>query len=198
MVIHYEIHKMKNVEGNGTERSFVRIRHEKMLTEEMIEEAIEHSCSATKADVKSVLSALSYLAEKQLAQGNRFYLPGIGWLSLTAGLAKQAQEPGYQITGKDIFPSDIKFMPKENFYKRVTADTKFQLSTYTTKSKDFKEETLWAQLSQLLSKDGYITRSDVRAFGLSTSMAKKWLNHFVEKGLLRQAGTPYRLLYFKK
>jgi nucleoid DNA-binding protein len=184
MVIHYEIHKMKNVEGNGTERSFVRIRHEKMLTEEMIEEAIEHSCSATKADVKSVLSALSYLAEKQLAQGNRFYLPGIGWLSLTAGLAKQAQEPGYQITGKDIFPSDIKFMPKENFYKRV--------------SKDFKEETLWAQLSQLLSKDGYITRSDVRAFGLSTSMAKKWLNHFVEKGLLRQAGTPYRLLYFKK
>lgn len=198
MVIHYEIHKMKNVDGNGTERSFVRLRHEQMLTEDEMETAIEHACSATKADVKSVLSALGHLAEKQLACGNRFYLPGIGWFAVTAGLNKKAQKPGYKITGKDIFPSDIKFKPKEDFYQRVTANMNFQQSAYSTKSTEFEEETLWKRISDLLNQEGYITRRSVRNLGLSTTLTKKWINHFVNKGLLRQAGTPYRLLYFKK
>ncbi|MGI6233526.1 MAG: hypothetical protein ACOYJF_11900 [Prevotella sp.] len=197
MEIPYEIHKIKNVGGTGEERKYVVIHHTKVLSEDEMESSIEHSCSVTKADVKSVFSALRHIAREELACGNRFYLPGIGWLEVTASLSKEAQQPDYKPTGNDIYPSGIRFKPEEDFFEDVSFGMRFQKSAFTTKSKVYEEDDLWQRLSKYLDENGYLTRNGLREqFGLSSKKAIQWAEHFVAKGLLRKSGSPHNIIYF--
>ncbi len=199
MAIKYEIHTMKNVAGTGQDRKFVRIHRNEPLDEDEMETAIEHSCTATRADVRGVLAALGELARRELAEGNRFHIPGIGWFGVTASLSKEAQEPGHKITGKDIYPSGIQFQPEEDFYNKVTEGMQFKQSPFTTRSKVYDEETLWQLLDEHLDQHGYITRSEFcQLAGLAKGTGIKWLNVFLEKGMLRQGGTRHQILYFRK
>ncbi len=198
MAIKYEIHKLNNAGGSGQDRRYVRIHRGQTLTESELESAIEHSCTATRADVRGVLAALRQVAEQQLALGNRFHLPGIGWLAVTAGLSKEAQQADHKVTGKDIYPTGIQFQPEGDLFERVTTGMTFHQSPFTTQSAACDEQQLWQLISDHIDQRGCITRSELRQMaGLAKNAEVRWLDHFMAQGLLREGGTPHLRLYFK-
>ena len=187
MEIKYEIHTLKNVSGEGGERKYVVLRRPKPLTEDEIAERIQDSCSLTKGDVKAVLTELRGLAVEQLQAGNRFFIPGIGWLSLATGLDKKAQDPNHKITGKDIYPKVIRFKAEKQLFDDVTRDMTFVKSDYSSKSAPYTEETMWAKIDDYLQRHEFINNSILQQlFGLSRFVANKWIKLFVGQGKLRR------------
>ncbi len=198
MEIKYEVHTLKNARGEGNERNYVVLRQLTPLTEDEIAERIQDSCSLTKGDVKAVLTELRSLAVEQLQAGNRFFIPGIGWLSLATGLDKTAQEPNHKITGKDIHPKAIRFKAEKQLFDDVTRDMTFVKSDYSSKSVVYTEEDLWAKIDDYLHHHDYITNNILQqSFGLGKYVATKWLKLFVGQGKLRKSANGRNYIYLR-
>lgn len=197
MAIKYEVHSISNVQGTGGERPFVRLRNNKALTAEELARRIEASCSATIGDVKAVMAELRHVAASELRQGRRFYLPEIGYLSLSVGNTPPSLKPGGKLTGKDIYLRGINFRAEKGFVEEVRGGLSFEKSEFTTKSAQYTDDALWPQVSGYLSSHRYITRRAMRSeFGLSDYKARQWLARFVESGRLTKEGTRHQPLYF--
>lgn len=197
MSIKYEIHSIKNAQGTGEERPFIRLRNMKALTADELEQKIEMACTATRGDVKAVLAELCHFAIEELSQGRRFYLPEIGYLSLSVGNTPPSEKQNGKITGKDIYMRGINFRPEKEFFTKVREGMSFEKSDYSTKSAQYTEEELWQKVGGYLSSNRYITCRIMRSeFGLSQYQAKKWLDKFATEGKLSKEGTRHQPLYF--
>ena len=196
MDIKFDIHKINNSEGEGGERKYIVLQQQPPMTETEMEKEIEKACSLTQGDVRAVLTELRSLIVRQLSLGSRFYLPGVGWLSLTAGLDKAAQEKGHKITGKDVYLRGIQFREDRKLLEEIARNVNFAKSKYTSLSVNYTEEELWAKIRDFLSSHDFLTRKNMRdEFGLSEFKANQWLKRFVVAGKLRQEGTKHMSIY---
>ena len=183
MKIKYEIHRLNNAVGQGSDRKFVALRSQAPMTEEMMENEIQHACSLTAGDVRAVLSELRALAVRQLSQGSRFWIPGSGSLSLSAGLTKEAQQDGHKVMGRDIYARGILFRADHSLFKDVAGRAQFEAATDSTLSDDYTAEELWAKVDAYLTDHAFITRRDMRTeFGLSAHKTEQWLSQFMAEG----------------
>ena len=86
MSIKYEIQPIKNSQGTGKDRHYARIFDRAPMSAKQLMSHIQSTCSLTQGDVEATLSALRDVIVSELAQGNRFYIPSIGYLSLSVDL----------------------------------------------------------------------------------------------------------------
>lgn len=199
MDIHYDIHTLKNAEGEGEERKYVVLQQRAPLTEEEMEKQIQDACSLTKGDVKAVLSEIKDMVVRQLSQGSRVCLPGIGWLSLSAGLTKAAQDPGHKVTGKNIYLRGIQFREDKNLFTEIAHQVNFVNSKYTSLSVSYIADELWSKMSDYLSRNAFITSRIMRTeFGLSEYKTREWIRYFVEEGKFRKEGNKHMGIYLLK
>lgn len=197
MAIKYEIQQIENASGTGEPRKFVRLHQGKAMTADELAERVEQSCSATRSDILAVMAEIHHVAVQELNQGNRFYLPEIGYLSLSVGNVPLSKKVDGKITGKDIYLKNLDFKPEAKFLKEVRKGMSFEKSAYTTSSVQYTEEELWHKTETYLSDHRYVTLMDLCSlFGLSKYKAAQWLATFVEKGLLTKEGTARHPLYF--
>lgn len=196
--IKYEVQKIHNVLGSGEDRPFIRLRMGKALSTDELSERIERSCSATKSDVKAVMSELRHVIIDELSYGNRVYLPEIGYLELSVSNIPPTKKKDGKISGKDIYLKGINFEPEKSIVSELATKVNFEKSDYTTLSANYTEEELWSKIESYLKGNRYLTcRSMVSEFGLSKYIARKWLAKFVEEGKLVKEGTPHQPIYFK-
>lgn len=80
----------------------IQLRNGKAKSLDEMADIIEHTCTATKADIKAVLSELSNFAIKELAEGNRVYLPETEYLPLSVSNIPPDNIPNGRITGKGL------------------------------------------------------------------------------------------------
>lgn len=187
MEIKYEIHKMKNRAGGGKDRKFVVLRNQPPLTLDEMASVIEERCTLTEPDVLAVLKAFRNIAVEQLQQGRRFHIPGIGWLSLSACLDNDAKNVDRKVTGRNVRVKSINFKVENKFFNDATEDISFVKSDYSTQSKDYTEDAIWAKLNAYLKHNDFIDRRIVeQEFELTKYSAYKWLNYFTEKGKLKR------------
>lgn len=199
MAIQYELHTIDNAQGSGEPRYFVQLRNGTAMTADELAAAIEESCSVTRADVKAVMTELCHFAVGQLSQGRRFYLPEIGYLSLSVGSVPPELKPDGKVSGKDIYLRNINFKPETKFLDSVRSRVSFAKSAYTTRSTQYGEDELWAKVEDYLGSHHYITCRAMReTFGLSDYMARQWLSRFTTDGRLAKEGTRANGLYFLK
>ena len=197
MEIKYEIHKLENVHGEGNRKNYVSLRTQKPMDEEHIAEVVEANSTLKKGDIKAVFTEFRQIVINQLQQAGRAYLPGIGWLSVKAGLSPKAQQSGYKITGKDISMQAIRLRTEKRFYDEVAEDITFAKSNYSTKSVKYTEEELWAKIDSYLTQHRFITCPAMQSqFGLSKQMANKWLSLLVAEGKLIREQTKQFIIYF--
>lgn len=197
MEIKYEIDKIKNAKGEGETHLFVRLKLQPGRTEKELIQEIEHSCSLSGADVRAVLSELQHIIAEDLSSKGRFHLHNIGYLSVSAGL-NSVNESEKKITGKDIFLRGINFQPEKELLDTVRNNVTFHHSKTSSKSVQYTEDVLWQNVEAYLDAHRYLTVSIMCSeFGLSRTMASKWLSVFVAGGRLVKEGTPRRPLYFK-
>lgn len=77
------------------------------------------------------MAELSAIAVRELSQGNRFYLPGIGYLSLSV-CVPPSQNTNGKLTGKDICLRGINFRPEMTLLRKVRRQVSFVKSGFST------------------------------------------------------------------
>lgn len=197
MAIKYEIQKLKNAQGKGDERRFVRIYEQEPMTADELQTQIQDNCSLTKSDVVATLKALSELMKQELASGRRFYLPDIGYFKLSVDLSMSENTLTDKIRADNISVRNIKFRPNSVMLRHVKTKARFERSCSATISRQYTEEELQTRLRAYLNTHACLTRRDLeRDFGLRQGMALKWLRHFTETGILRKEGVRTAPVYF--
>lgn len=197
MDLKYDIYSIKNAEGSGKTRQYVRLVQNDAMTADELKATIQQRCSLTKGDVAAVLSELHDIAVQELSMGRRFYVPELGYFSLSLALEMPEDNPDKKITGKEVRLRSINFRPETNMQKQIERNIHFYRSEYSSRSTIYQEEKLWKKLLEYFEKNRYITIKVMRIeFGLTRYMAQKWLNHFIDKNLLIKDGTPRSPIYF--
>lgn len=197
MEIKYEIHNIENSQGTGEKRIYIQLHNNPAMTADELSKEIQETCTVTPSDVKAVMTEICHIAIRELSSGNRFYLPEMGYLSLSVGNIPPSLKPNGKITGKDVFLRNINFKPEKKFLKEVQKNVRFVKSDYTTLSTKYTEDRLWSKIEGYLSHHRFITRRTMRSeFGLSDYKAKQWLDRFVASGKLTKEGTRHQPLYF--
>lgn len=198
MAMRYEIHYIENSQGTGKVRQYVQIMKTRGLTPRRLAEAIQNMSSATEGDVRAVLSALTYFARRELAQGGAFHLPGVGYLSLSVGFKEPPEKTDKKLTARRLCVRGINFRPEKRLLDGVRRDAAFEKSERTTLSAQYTADELWPLVDAYLTENRYLTRRQMMVhFGLSLYKTKQWLNRFVEQGKLVPQGSRVQTLYFK-
>lgn len=195
MELKYDIYTLNNAQGTGEKRQYVRIVQHEPMTEKQLQEKIQNRCSLTKGDVAAVLAELHDLLVEEFSMGHRFYIPEIGYFSMSASL----EMPEEKITGKEVRITGINFRPEEKLMKEVQRNVHFVRSLYSNQSTKYSEEKMLEKIKEYLQENRYITTRIMRIhFGLTPYMAQKWLTHFCEKGIMVKEGTQHAPIYFLK
>lgn len=91
----------------------------------------------------------------------------------------------------------IRFRPDASVLREVRSGASFERATFTSRSRQYTEEEIWAKIKDYIAANDYITRRDMELlFGLRQYMALKWLKHFTETGRLRKRGARNSPVYF--
>lgn len=221
MKLKYDIYKLRNAEGNGKDRPYVRVIQHEPMNEQQLKATIQERCSLTKGDVAAVLEEFRDLFIRELSEGRRFYLPGIGYFSLSVSLQKtdasdadndNSEEMATanqddttdaggtrkkKITGHDVRLTGINFKPEANLVDTVGRNVHFIRSRYSRQSTAYTEKTLFNKITDYLQQHRSINAHVLRfQFGLTQYMTQKWLRHFVDKGLLVKDGSPQSPVYY--
>ncbi len=197
MELKYDIYSIHNAVGTGEHRKYVRLKQYEPLTTKELEAKIQSRCSLTKGDVAAVLCELHDIAVEEFSQGRRFYIPEIGYFSLSVGLEMPEENPDKKITGKEVRLTGINFQPEKKLVEEVGRKIKFVRSRYSSQSTQYTEEKLLGKIEEYLQENRYITCKIMRfQFGLTQYTAQKWLNLFCDKGILVKDGTPRSPIYF--
>ena len=199
MDLKYDVYTIINAEGSGEERKYVRLKQHEAMTAHELEATIQQRCSLTKGDVAAVLSELHDICVEEFSLGRRFYIPEIGYFSMSASLDMPKDNPDKKITGMEVSITGINFRPEAKLLEQVQRNTHFVRSKYTSQSTQYTEEKLLAKIKEYLQENRYVTTRILRIlFGLTPYMAQKWLNHFCEKGIMVKEGTQHAPIYFLK
>lgn len=197
MHIKFEVHGLENSQGTGEERKFVRLRNNLPLSADELANEISEASTVTPADVKAVMSEISRIAKHELLLGARFYLPEIGYLSLSVGCKQPSEVKDGKITGKDVFVKGLNFRPETKFLDHIKRRAKFEKSDFSTISRRYSEDALWKRVESYLQTNRYLTVREMCAeFGMSVYMAKKWLARFVDSGKLIEDDARHLKVYF--
>lgn len=197
MSIKYEIQSIKNSQGTGKEQHFVRIFEDAPMSAQQLESHIQSSCSLTKGDVEATLSALRECMIHDLSHGHRFYIPSIGYFSLSVDLDMPEGKSADKVRADHISVRNIKFRPDASMLQEVKMNTRFERAKFSTKSKEHTEEMMLENIKAYLATNTCINRRAMEIhFGLRQNAALKWLKHFTEIGVLKKEGARNSPVYF--
>ena len=197
MDLKYDVYTITNAEGSGEERKYVRLKQHEAMTASELEATIQQRCTLTKGDVSAVFTELHDIVVSEFSMGRRVYVPKLGYFSLAVNLEVPEDNPDKKITGKEVRLRGINFRPEAGLLQEIDRNVHFIRSEYTGRSNVFTEKKLWTVLQEFFQENRYLTISLMRMkFGLSRHMAQKWIDHFIDKGLLVKDGSPRSPIYF--
>lgn len=199
MELKYDIYTIKNAVGSGEDRQYVRLVQHEPISEKQLQARIQERCSLTKGDVAAVLAELHDIAIEELASGNRVFIPGIGYFSLSASLKMPEDKPDKKITGHEVRVTGINFRPEATLLQAMQRDVHFVRSRLSSQSNQYTEERMLAKIREYMKDNRYITsRIMCRQFGLTRYATDKWLKLFCTQGILVKDGMPHSPIYFLK
>lgn len=197
MSINYEIHTISNSQGSGAARHFARIFEGSPMTAQQLERLIQDNSTLKKGDIEATLSELREQMVRELSQGHRFYIPNVGYFSLSVKLDADGKAVE-KVSGKDLHLHNINFRPEASLLQEVGSKVRFRRARLTSKSVAYEEKQLLSLLMDYLAANHFITcRTVQRQFRLRETAARKWLKRFVEQGVIRREGARNAPVYIK-
>ena len=157
MELKYDIYMLNNAQGTGEKRQYVRIVQHEPMTEKQLQEKIQNRCSLTKGDVAAVLAELHDLMVEEFSLGRRFYIPEIGYFSMSASLEMPEENPDKKITGKEVRITGINFRPEGKLMEEVQRNVHFVRSRYSNQSTKYSEEKMLENIKEYLQKNNQIS-----------------------------------------
>lgn len=189
MSIKYNIHTIKNVQGTGSERRYVHLLDQTAMTQKQLEDHLHTHAMLTRGEVQAVLTTVRDCMLHELAAGHRFYMPGIGYFSLSVACEVPQEVPSSKVRGNRISVRNVNFRPEAELVGEVRRQTRFERVPYTTASRPYTEHEMTDAVTAYLSANPCVTRRIMETeFGLRRSMAGKWLKRLTESGVLVKTG----------
>ena len=191
MSINYEIHTINNSQGSGTARHFARIVEGSPMSAQQLERLIQDNSTLKKGDIEATLSELREQMVRELSQGHRFYIPNVGYFSLSVKLDADGKAVE-KVSGGDLRLHNINFRPEASLLQEVGSKVRFRRARLTSKSVAYEEKQLLSLLMDFIT-----CRTMQRQFRLRETAARKWLKRFVEQGVIRREGARNAPVYIK-
>ncbi len=190
MSIEYDIRSIPDPQGEGKDHKYVHLTDHTPMNARQLAAYIQGRCSLTKGDVQATLSALRDCMARELASGNRFYIPEVGYFSLSAGMDLPEGQGTDRVKGYNVHVRNINFRPEASLLKELKQATRFERARTPARSKAYTEEELLKKADEYIAAHGCLTRRALETdFGLLEYTARKWLKHLVETGRLKKEGT---------
>lgn len=196
MNLKYNVYSLNNSQGTGKNIQYVRLIQDEPLTAKQLQQKIQDRCSLTRGDVVAVLSELHDMAIHEFQMGHRFYIPGLGYFSMSASLEMPEDNPDKKITGKEVQLTGINFRPEAGFLQELQQGLHYVRSQQPNQSVEYTADALLAKVKEYLHYHSYITARVLRLeFGLTQYMTNKWLRYFCDCGSLVKQGTAHSPIY---
>lgn len=172
MELKYDIYTLNNAQGTGEKRQYVRIVQHEPMTEKQLQEKIQNRCSLTKGDVAAVLAELHDLLVEEFSMGHRFYIPEIGYFSMSASLEMPEENPDKKITGKEVRITGINFRPEEKLMKEVQRNVHFVRSFIPTNLQNTQKKRCWRKSRSIFKR---IVTSPLASCASTSAWHLTWL-----------------------
>ncbi|MBA7487884.1 MAG: hypothetical protein HG422_02465 [Prevotella sp.] len=199
MTIKMDVHSIANAGGGGAELRYVKLLPAPVRSRAQLKEAISHRCTLTGSDVEAVLSALRDAALEDLSQRGRFYLPEIGYLTVSASVKLPRGVTVEKVKGNYVGVRNIRFCPERRLLVEVRRKARFERLKGTTVSCRYTAAEMETELKACLAQRHFISRRVMQQwFSLTAYSARKWLRHFVDAGLIEQTGLRNAPVYVLK
>lgn len=198
MAIKIDIHTIKNAEGQGENRDYVKVLPQPVRTPQELEQEIQHSCTLTPSDIRAVLTSLRDIVARDLAERGAFHIPEIGYLSLQVTNSYPKDADMSKLKGNYVGVRNVLFRPEASLLRQVRHDARFQRLKGTTKSRQWTEAELRKAITNYLGSHPYITVRILRQeLQLSDYLARQCLRRLVDDGLLTCQGSRNSYFYVK-
>ncbi|MBR1594620.1 MAG: HU family DNA-binding protein [Alloprevotella sp.] len=193
MPIHYDFYPAKGLKGTRDEL-FVRPISNQTTGMKEIAHAIEHATSATAADTKLVLSALSAAVIDELLKGNRVHLDGLGYFSISMK-GEVARDKNGRPLLKNAGVRDILFQPERQMLASL-GNARFTAADHRGRRSSGATEADVMRALRKLGADGAVFSSAKfrSELGLTVSTANRLLRRLREEGVVENIGTRNSLL----
>lgn len=199
MAIKIDIHSIENANGTGTAQPYVKLIPQPARTAEELEEEIQDACTLTRSDIRAVLTALRAVIQRDLANRGAIHLPEIGYLTLRLQNRFPKDKDIQKLKGNYVGVRNILFRPEATLLRDVRRDARFKRLDGTTQSRQWTADALRDDLTAYLRTDRFITcRTMQERYHLTRYTATRWLQQFIDDGLLLKQGSRNSPLYVLK
>lgn len=187
MAIDYDFYEAGNLRDVKRE-VYARPVGGQTIDTDQLAELIEHSTTASRADIKLVLSALAHEMGNQLKQGNHIKLDDLGIFKISmAGEVEKDRNGKYLL--KDPRVRNVKFKPCATLMNKL-AKAEFSRKRHLGHhSNNITEDDVRRTALELTENGGTFTaRKFTQTLGITYLTARKWLKLLLADGTLRNIG----------
>lgn len=187
MSAEYDFYKNPIPKGsNRKPRLHARIVPSGTITTEMLSEEIHDACSLTTGDVEATINMLGKMIIRNLKQGKRIYIKGLGYFEMTLQ-CPPVKDPK-EIRAESIQFKSLAFRP-EVALKKELSTTRFVRAARKSHSKERSANKIDELLTQYFTKYEYITRQDFQQLcGFTKGTANRRINELIKAKKLKKEG----------
>lgn len=194
MSILYEFYRNPNSQGTNKKRFHARVVPCGKVSTDQLAKEIQKESSLTEADVKAVLVSLADKLAEHLGEGRKVHLDGIGYFSVNL----KCKEEVRSTTGarsENIEFKSVAFRADAEL-KNELKKQKIRRSKNKPHSVPLSEEVIDKKLTEHFSEHPILTRHLFQfMFNQRQSTASRMIKQMVEKGKLKNVGTPRNPVY---
>ena len=188
MAIDYDFYSSANLKGAKTGTHLRPLSYRRRTTDELAAR-IEKGTSASRADIRLVLSALADEMADDLCVGNSVHIEGIGTFRIRMKGTVERDKRG-RIVVKDAAVRTVGFRPDRSLMKALSSATFSYAAHRGRHSTAYTEEELRQAAVKLCAEHGAFTALVFRnTLGLTRSKARNVLRQLVDLGVLRDVGS---------
>lgn len=189
--IQFELREIPHAADEEATGYFPVVADTRRMRAETVYETIEQQCTLTAADIKAVLSALSYVITDALSQGKSIEVGEMGWFYPALGSDRDITDPDDKQIARHLSIEAIRFRPKKALMHKLE---NVQFRRTETADKAFvrlSNETLLTRIAEYVQATGkqVFDRSDFQKIsGYARSTAIRALRDMTAAGLLIKEG----------
>lgn len=173
-----------------------RIHFNGSVDTQQISRMIQQSCSLTKADVTAVLAALSEIVGRELADGKRVHLCGLGYFYPTLTTTRPVCAT-YKGKGNKVVLKSIRFAADKHLRAEVGGvQAKCRNSNPSTDA--IRNEDVDKAVALHFENNRFLLRKDLQIMlGLTKITAYRHIKRLLNEGRLQNAGARRQGVYVK-
>lgn len=183
----YDFYKNPIPKGsNRKPRLHARVVPRNTIDSDRLAEFIHKVSSLTIGDVQATLTMLSEVLVRELKDGNRIHIKGLGYFEMTLQ-CPPIKDPK-EIRAESIHFKSVAFRPEVALRKELET-TQFTRAVHKRHSKERTEKEIDERLTRYFATHNYILRQDFQALcGFTKGTANRRLKERLNAGKLKKEG----------